>query len=55
MGKLFGFEEPNRTWFESNINHKLKLIKYSNGSKILISDPNWNILDNENILKKLYT
>ena len=51
MGKIFGSEEPNRTWFENNTKHKLKLkfIKYSNGSKSLIFDLNWNILDTRNI------
>ena len=34
---IYGSEEPNRSRFESNTKHKLKLIKYSNEYKSLIS------------------
>ena len=42
MDKIYGSEEPNRTRFESNNKHKIKLINYSYGSKSLISIPEFD-------------
>ena len=37
LGKISGSEEPNRSTFANNTKQKLKLIKYSDGSKVIIS------------------